>query len=46
MIRLEVFLFELPILINTFSKVKFRAKIYIKKKALTEPVVETFDGQS
>lgn len=46
MIRLEIYLFELPHIINTFSKVKFKAKVYVKKKALTEPVVETFDGQS
>ncbi len=46
MIKVEVFLFELPYIINTFSRVKFRAKIFLKKKAITEPVVETFDGQS
>jgi hypothetical protein len=33
-------------MINTFSKLKFVGKIFLKKKAITEPVVETFDGQS
>jgi hypothetical protein len=39
-------IFDPPPVVKIFAKFKLLAKVFLLKKAITEPVVETFDGQS
>jgi hypothetical protein len=46
MVRFELFAFDIPRRMDYYTNIKLKARIYLTKKAITDPVVETFEGQS
>jgi hypothetical protein len=46
MVRFELSAFDIPKRMDYYTNIKLKAKIFLTKKAITDPVVETFEGQS
>ena len=46
MLRLELASHYIPKRTQYYTPLKLKAKIYLLKRAVTEPVVETFEGHS
>lgn len=45
-IRMELYAHTIPRRMDYYTNLKIKARIYLLKKAITEPVVETFEGHS
>lgn len=46
MLRLEMEAFFIPTRMDYYTQLKVKVHVYLLRKAITEPVVETFEGQS
>ena len=46
LIRMELYAHTIPKRIDYYTSIKVVANVFILKKAITEPVVETFEGHS
>lgn len=43
---MELYAHTIPRRMDYYTNLKIKARIYLLKKAITEPVVETFEGHS
>jgi hypothetical protein len=46
MLRMELFSHCIPKRTDYYTQLKVKAKIFLLRKAITDPVVETFEGHS
>jgi hypothetical protein len=46
MIRMELYSHHIPKITHYYTQLKVKARVFLRRQAVTDPVVETFEGHS